>query len=217
VRVLLDESLSRRLARLLPEHDLKTVAAMGWTGIQNGEMLILEAGDFDAFLTAGQNLEHQENLATLPIAVVVRTAPTNRIELLRPLIPAVTIGVTGAVTGEVSGFLDIPRAGPAPLSFGRTMSQPPTDREHDPRPPLPVLNALLVCDEAIKEEGGIFETMRVPRFPARLPRNHPSADPAGRSSGDRRASAHSGSGRPHGGRGARVQVSHADAPAARQV
>ena len=57
------------------------------------------------------------------------------------------------------------------------MSQPPADREHDPRPPLPVLNALLVCDEAIKEEGtgkitliGIFETMRVPRFPARLPR-----------------------------------------------
>ena len=33
------------------------------------------------------------------------------------------------------------------------MSQPPADREHDPRPPLPVLNALLVCDEAIKEEG----------------------------------------------------------------
>ena len=59
MRVLLDESLPRRLARLLPEHDLKTVAAMGWTGIQNGEMLILAAGDFDAFLTAGQNLEHQ--------------------------------------------------------------------------------------------------------------------------------------------------------------
>ena len=62
------------------------------------------------------------------------------------------------------------RAGPAPLSLVPTMSQPPADREHDPRPPLPVLNALLVCDEAIKEEIGIFETMRVPRFPARLPR-----------------------------------------------
>jgi len=62
------------------------------------------------------------------------------------------------------------RAGPAPLSFVPTMSQPPADREHDPRPPLPVLNALLVCDEAIKEEIGIFETIRVPRFPARLPR-----------------------------------------------
>ncbi len=54
------------------------------------------------------------------------------------------------------------------------MSQPPTGHGRDLRPPLPVLNALLVCDDAIKEEGtgkitlvGIFETMRVPRFPAR--------------------------------------------------
>ena len=78
MRVLLDESLPRRLARLLPEHDVRTVAAMGWTGIQNGELLRLAVGSFDAFLTADQNLEHQQNLDTLPIAVVVLTAPTNR-------------------------------------------------------------------------------------------------------------------------------------------
>jgi len=30
VRVLLDESLPRRLARLLPGHDVRTVEAMGW-------------------------------------------------------------------------------------------------------------------------------------------------------------------------------------------
>ena len=45
------------------------------------------------------------------------------------------------------------------------MNRPPA--KHDHEPPLPVLNALLVCDEAIKEEVGIFETMRVPSFPAR--------------------------------------------------
>jgi len=88
VRVLLDESLPRRLAKLLPEHDVRTVAAMGWTGIRNGELLKLAVGTFDAFLTADQNLEHQQNLDALPIAVVVLTAPTNRIESLRPLIPA---------------------------------------------------------------------------------------------------------------------------------
>ena len=61
---------------------------MGWTGIQNGELLNLAAGDFDSFLTADQNLEHQQKLDALPIAVVVLTAPTNRIESLRLLIPA---------------------------------------------------------------------------------------------------------------------------------
>jgi len=87
VRILLDESLPRPLARLLPEHDVRTVAAMGWAGKRNGELLQLAAVDFDAVLTADQNLEHQQDLAALPIAVIVLTAPTNRIESLRPLIP----------------------------------------------------------------------------------------------------------------------------------
>jgi hypothetical protein len=60
---------------------------MGWRGIRNSELLQLVAGEFDAFLTADQNLEHQQNLSALPIAVVVLAAPTNRIESLRPLIP----------------------------------------------------------------------------------------------------------------------------------
>jgi hypothetical protein len=88
VRILLDESLPRPFARLLPEHEVRTVAAMGWKGIRNSALLQLAAGDFDAFLTADQSLEHQQNLGALPIAVVVLVAPTNRVESLRPLIPA---------------------------------------------------------------------------------------------------------------------------------
>jgi predicted nuclease of predicted toxin-antitoxin system len=87
VRILLDESLPRPLARLLPEHDVRTVAAMDWGGKRNGELLQLAAADFDALLTADQNLEHQQNLDALPIAVIVLVAPTNRIESLRTLIP----------------------------------------------------------------------------------------------------------------------------------
>lgn len=88
MRVLLDESLPLPVARLLPGHEVRTVSAMGWTGTENGELLKLAAGSFDAFLTADQNLEHQQNLEALPIAVVVLVAPTNRIESLQPLIPA---------------------------------------------------------------------------------------------------------------------------------
>ena len=88
MRILLDESLPRPLSRLLPDHEVRTVATMGWKGIRNSALLQLAAGNFDAFLTADQNLEHQQNLGALPIAVVVLVAPTNRIESLRPLIPA---------------------------------------------------------------------------------------------------------------------------------
>ena len=59
MRILLDESLPRPLARLLTEHEVRTVAAMGWAGTRNGELLQLAAGEFEALLTADQNLEHQ--------------------------------------------------------------------------------------------------------------------------------------------------------------
>jgi len=61
---------------------------MGWTGTRNGELLKLAAGSFDVFLTADQNLPHQQSLDALPIAVVVLVASTNRIESLLPLVPA---------------------------------------------------------------------------------------------------------------------------------
>ncbi len=75
MRILLDESLPRPLARLFPEHEVRTVAAMDWTGTRNGELLQLAAGEFDVFLTADQNLEHQQNLGALPIALL-RTLQT---------------------------------------------------------------------------------------------------------------------------------------------
>jgi predicted nuclease of predicted toxin-antitoxin system len=67
VRILLDESLPRPLARMLPEHDIRTVAAMGWVGKRNSELLRLAATAFDVVLTADQNLEHQQNLDALPL------------------------------------------------------------------------------------------------------------------------------------------------------
>ena len=87
MRVLLDESLPRPLAVLLSGHEVRTVAGVGWSGKHNGELLRLAADSLDVLLTADRNLEHQQNLTTLPISVVVLGAPTNRIESLAPLVP----------------------------------------------------------------------------------------------------------------------------------
>jgi hypothetical protein len=87
VRVLLDESLPRPLAALLGDHEVRTVAAVGWSGIENGELLRLAAERFDVLLTADRNLEHQQNLLTLPMSVVVLVGATNRMESLAPLVP----------------------------------------------------------------------------------------------------------------------------------
>ena len=89
MRVLLDESLPRPLARQIVGHDARTVSQMKWTSLGNGALLKQAATAFDAFLTADQNIEFQQNLATLPIAIVVLVAESNRLESLEPLVPAV--------------------------------------------------------------------------------------------------------------------------------
>ena len=71
MRLLLDESVPRRLGRHLPGHDVKTVVEMGWGGVKNGVLLALAAKDFDAFITVDRNLPYQQNLAALPVSVVV--------------------------------------------------------------------------------------------------------------------------------------------------
>lgn len=87
MRLLLDESIPRRLERALQNHEVKTVVDMGWGGIKNGNLLALAASSFDAFITVDKNLPYQQNLSDLPIAVVVLDAYSNELPALLPLIP----------------------------------------------------------------------------------------------------------------------------------
>ena len=62
---------------------------MGWSGVENGELLrrATDAG-FDALVTNDRGLEYQQNLTALPVAVVVVLAPANTIEAIRLAFPA---------------------------------------------------------------------------------------------------------------------------------
>lgn len=90
MRILLDEQLPRQLAACIEGHDARTTQQQGWAGLTNGELLqrASEAG-FDVFLTADQNLEFQQNLQNSRLFTVVLIAPSNRLEDLVSLIPAV--------------------------------------------------------------------------------------------------------------------------------
>jgi len=74
---------------------------MGWAGTRNGPLLRLAAQDFDVFLTADQNLEFQQNLTDLQVAVVVLVSVTNRIESLRTLVPELLRVLQSAKPGQV--------------------------------------------------------------------------------------------------------------------
>jgi uncharacterized protein (DUF433 family) len=56
MRLLLDESVPRKLRFALANHDVRTAVEMGWSGRRNGEPLSLAAVDFDVFVTVDKNL-----------------------------------------------------------------------------------------------------------------------------------------------------------------
>ena len=102
MRVLLDECVPRGLRDLLPGHDVKTVADAGWAGVKNGELLRRAALRFDVLLTVDRNLEYQQNFSGLAMAVIVVDAPSNDIDVLRPVMPAVLAALAGARPGVVT-------------------------------------------------------------------------------------------------------------------
>lgn len=83
MRILLDESLPRRLRHTFAGHEVATVIEARWSGVENGELLRLAATKFDIFVTADQNLQYQQNLSALPITVAVLVARDNKLESLR--------------------------------------------------------------------------------------------------------------------------------------
>jgi hypothetical protein len=56
--------------------------------VKNGNLLALAAAEFDAFVTVDKNLPFQQNLAALPIALVVLDSVSNELSALLPLVPA---------------------------------------------------------------------------------------------------------------------------------
>lgn len=87
MNVFLDECVDRRLARRFLGHTVKTARQMGWSAIENGELLRLAATQFDVFVTVDANLRYQQNLAGKTIPVVVLRAKSNRLADLEPLVP----------------------------------------------------------------------------------------------------------------------------------
>ena len=91
MKVLLDESVPRRLASSFPDSfATRTVQQMGWAGRGNGELLRLAVDHgFGVIVTVDQGFEYQQNVHDLPIPVVIMIAGRTRLQELRPLVAKV--------------------------------------------------------------------------------------------------------------------------------
>lgn len=108
MRVLLDESLPRQLAREIEGHEVRTVVEQRWTGVKNGWLLrsAREAG-FEVLVTADQSLEYQQSIVRFGLGVVVLKAVTNRLQDLLPLVPVLLEVLPTIRPGQV---VEIPSA-----------------------------------------------------------------------------------------------------------
>jgi len=72
VKVLFDHNVPKRLRQSLPGHEVRTAQEMGWSELENGEILnAAQAAGFHVVLTCDQNLSYQQNLTGRAVALVV--------------------------------------------------------------------------------------------------------------------------------------------------
>lgn len=71
MRVLFDHGVPAPLRNSLADHTVATAYEMGWATLDNGALLSVVEGAFDAFVTTDQSLGYQQNLAGQRLAVLV--------------------------------------------------------------------------------------------------------------------------------------------------
>lgn len=90
MKVLLDHCMPRRFAHLLPRHEVTTAFDHGWDRLRNGVLLAASANaGYDVVVTVDRRMKHEQNLETLPIAVIVICAGSNDFEVLTRMAPTV--------------------------------------------------------------------------------------------------------------------------------
>tara|TARA_B110000263_G_C15165174_1_gene444235 strand:- start:474 stop:800 length:327 start_codon:yes stop_codon:yes gene_type:complete len=91
MKLLLDESIPKRLAKSFPDSiQVSTVQENGWGGMKNGTLLRTAAdGGFNALITADRGFEYQHNLKTLPLSIIILRSHRTRLLELVPLVPKV--------------------------------------------------------------------------------------------------------------------------------
>jgi hypothetical protein len=103
VRVLIDECLNWRLSRALPGHFCKSVQRMGWSGIENGELLEkMRQERFDVFITGDRNLQFQQPLPAAGVAVVLLRAPSTKLVDTLPLMNEVLSQLDALQPGTIT-------------------------------------------------------------------------------------------------------------------
>lgn len=80
MRILFDQGTPMPLRRVLASHTVSTAFEMGWSNLENGDLLREAEKQFDLLVTTDQNLRYQQNLAGRRLTILVLPT-TNWLEI----------------------------------------------------------------------------------------------------------------------------------------
>jgi hypothetical protein len=99
IRILLDQNAPRGLRHLLSGHDVLTAAGLGWSTVQNGDLIrAAEEGRFAILITCDRNIRYQQNLAGRQLALI--ELATNQWVTIRDNIAEVLAAIEAATPGS---------------------------------------------------------------------------------------------------------------------
>jgi predicted nuclease of predicted toxin-antitoxin system len=101
MKVLLDECVTHYLKRDFAGHDVFTVEEAGFKGLKNGQLLQAASGNYDVLITVDRNLQYQQNLKNIGVAVIILKAQRSTYPMLKPLMPQVLLLLGRIKEGEI--------------------------------------------------------------------------------------------------------------------
>ena len=98
MRILFDQGTPRPLRNFLTEHQVRTPSQLGWSELENGDLLAAAEGAFDLFITTDKNLRYQQNLRGRKLIILVLPLPDWNVVRLHT--DKILATVTSAKPGE---------------------------------------------------------------------------------------------------------------------
>lgn len=101
MKLLLDECITVDLKKDLAEYEVRTVVQAGYKGLKNGDLLRAASGQYDVLITVDRNLRFQQNIRSLPIAILIIDAGGITYFHLKPLLLKIHNALISIQPGQI--------------------------------------------------------------------------------------------------------------------
>ncbi|MDE2938054.1 MAG: hypothetical protein OXR67_03935 [Chloroflexota bacterium] len=101
MKILLDHNTPHQLRRVLSEHEVHTAAYLGWSELENGDLLEAAASHgYDMIVTCDQSIHHEQNLGRYDVTLL--TITSGNWNVIRQNIGPIRDAIETAVRGEAN-------------------------------------------------------------------------------------------------------------------